>query len=40
MNCELSLAIVKKIMEAHDGFVQATAQPGKGATIQCYFQVE
>ncbi|OQP49930.1 PAS domain-containing sensor histidine kinase [Niastella populi] len=34
------LAIVKKIMEAHDGFVQATAQPGEGATIQCYFPVE
>jgi signal transduction histidine kinase len=36
----VGLAIVKKIMEAHDGFIQATAQPGKGATIQCYFPVE
>ncbi len=36
----MGLAIVKKIMEAHDGFVQATAQPGEGATIQCYFPVE
>lgn len=36
----MGLAIVKKIMEAHDGFVHATAQPGKGATIQCYFPVE
>lgn len=36
----MGLAIVKKIMEAHDGFVQATAKPGKGATIQCYFPVE
>lgn len=36
----MGLAIVKKIMEAHDGFVQATAQPEKGATIHCYFPVE
>lgn len=36
----MGLAIVKKIMEAHDGFAHATAQPGKGATIQCYFPME
>lgn len=36
----MGLAIVKKIMEAHDGFVTAIAVPGKGATIQCYFPVE
>jgi PAS domain S-box-containing protein len=36
----MGLAIVKKIMEAHDGFVQAKAEPGKGTTIQCYFPVE
>lgn len=36
----MGLAIVKKIMEAHDGLVQAIAEPGKGATIQCYFPVE
>lgn len=36
----MGLAIVKKIMEAHDGVVHATAQPDKGATVQCYFPVE
>ncbi|HEY8895458.1 MAG TPA: ATP-binding protein [Niastella sp.] len=36
----MGLAIVKKIMEAHNGFVQATAQPNKGATVQCYFPME
>jgi PAS domain S-box-containing protein len=36
----IGLAIVKKIMEAHDGFVLATAEPDKGTTIQCYFPVE
>lgn len=33
----MGLAIVKKIMDAHNGFVLATAQPDKGATVQCYF---
>jgi PAS domain S-box-containing protein len=36
----MGLAIVKKIMEAHNGFVLATAQPNKGATVQCYFPAE
>ena len=36
----MGLAIVKKIMEAHNGFVLATAQPDKGTTIQCYFPAE
>ncbi|MCS3796870.1 ATP-binding protein [Niastella sp. OAS944] len=36
----MGLAIVKKIMEAHNGFVLATAQPDKGTSIQCYFPVE
>lgn len=36
----MGLAIVKKIMEAHNGFVEATAEPAKGTTIQCYFPVE
>jgi PAS domain S-box-containing protein len=36
----MGLAIVKKIMEAHNGFVLATAQPDKGATVQCYFPAE
>jgi PAS domain S-box-containing protein len=36
----MGLAIVKKIMEAHDGFVQAASEPGKGTTIQCFFPME
>ncbi|THU30374.1 PAS domain-containing protein [Niastella caeni] len=36
----MGLTIAKKIVEAHDGFIQATAHPGKGATIQCYLPVE
>jgi PAS domain S-box-containing protein len=36
----MGLAIAKKIVEAHDGFIQANAQPGKGATIHCYLPVE
>jgi PAS domain S-box-containing protein len=36
----MGLAIVKKIMDAHDGFVLALAQPDKGATVQCYFPAE
>jgi PAS domain S-box-containing protein len=36
----MGLTIVKKIMDAHNGFVHATAEPDKGATIQCYFPVE
>jgi PAS domain S-box-containing protein len=36
----IGLAIVKKIVEAHDGFIQATAQPGEGATFYCYLPVD
>lgn len=36
----MGLAIVKKIMEAHNGIVLATAQPEKGTTVQCYFPLE
>ena len=36
----MGLAIVKKIMDAHNGFVLATAEPDKGATVQCYFPSE
>jgi light-regulated signal transduction histidine kinase (bacteriophytochrome) len=35
----MGLAIAKKIV-AHDGFIRAMAEPGKGATIQCYLPVE
>lgn len=36
----MGLTIAKKIVEAHDGFIQAIAQPGKGATIKCYLPAE
>jgi PAS domain S-box-containing protein len=36
----MGLAIAKKIIEAHDGFIEAIAQPGKGASIHCYLPVE
>jgi light-regulated signal transduction histidine kinase (bacteriophytochrome) len=36
----MGLTIAKKIVEAHDGFIQATAEPGKGATIKCYLPAE
>ena len=36
----MGLAIAKKIVEAHDGFIQANAQPGKGAIITCYLPAE
>lgn len=36
----MGMTIVKKIVEAHDGFIQATAQPGEGATFHCYLPVD
>lgn len=33
----IGLAIGKKIMEKHGGFITAEAKPGEGATINCYF---
>jgi PAS domain S-box-containing protein len=36
----MGLAIAKKIVEAHDGFIEAIAQPGKGASLHCYLPVE
>jgi PAS domain S-box-containing protein len=36
----MGLTIAKKIVEAHDGFIQAKAQPGQGATFECYLPVE
>jgi signal transduction histidine kinase len=36
----MGLAIAKKIAEAHDGFIQASAQPGEGATFECYLPVD
>ncbi|HYJ63227.1 MAG TPA: ATP-binding protein, partial [Parafilimonas sp.] len=34
------LAIARKIMEAHDGFIQAESTPGEGSSFHCYFPVE
>ena len=31
------LAIARKIMEAHDGFIRAESTPGKGSSFHCYF---
>lgn len=31
------LAICRKVVMAHDGFIQAEGWPGKGATFHCYF---
>jgi signal transduction histidine kinase len=36
----IGLAICNKIMAMHGGFIKATANPGKGAMLQCYFPVE
>lgn len=33
------LAICKKVMHLHDGFIAAESEPGKGATFHCYFPV-
>ena len=33
----MGLAICKKIMEMHGGFITADGKPGEGATFNCYF---
>jgi len=33
----IGLAICKKIMEAHNGFIEATSTPGEGSRFDCYF---
>jgi signal transduction histidine kinase len=33
----IGLAICKKIMEMHGGFITAESEPGKGTSINCYF---
>jgi PAS domain S-box-containing protein len=35
----MGLAICKKIMENHNGFIEAKGEPDKGATFCCYFPV-
>ena len=36
----VGLTICKKIMESHDGFIDAVSSPGNGAVISCYFPVD
>jgi signal transduction histidine kinase len=36
----VGLTISKKIVEAHDGFIEAISSPGNGALFNCYFPVE
>jgi signal transduction histidine kinase len=33
----MGLAICKKIMEMHGGFITVEAEPGKGASFHCLF---
>jgi PAS domain S-box-containing protein len=35
----MGLAICKKVMEIHQGFITAESSPGKGSTFHCYFPV-
>ena len=36
----MGLAVSKKIMELHGGFIEAESNPGEGATFTCYFPAE
>ena len=36
----MGLAICKKIMDIHDGFITAESVPGDGSRFSCYFPVE
>jgi PAS domain S-box-containing protein len=36
----VGLTISRKIVEAHDGFIDAVSSPGNGAIFNCYFPVE
>jgi signal transduction histidine kinase len=35
----IGLAVCKKIMEMHGGFIVAEGQPAQGASVNCYFPV-
>ena len=35
----MGLTVARKIVEAHDGIIQATGTPGQGAVFQCYLPV-
>ena len=36
----VGLTIARKIVEAHDGFIEAKSTPGKGSVFSCYFPIE
>jgi PAS domain S-box-containing protein len=36
----VGLTISKKIVEAHEGFIEAISTPGNGATFNCYFPTD
>lgn len=36
----VGLTISRKIVDAHDGFIDAVSKPGGGAVFNCYFNVE
>jgi signal transduction histidine kinase len=36
----MGLAICKKIMDLHGGFISAESMPGKGSRFDCYFPIE
>jgi PAS domain S-box-containing protein len=36
----IGLAVCKRIMELHGGFIEAESTPGKGSTFTCYFPEE
>ena len=33
----IGLAVCKKIMDLHNGFITVESEPGKGAVFTCYF---
>jgi len=35
----MGLAICKKVMENHEGFISAESEPGKGSVFCCYFPI-
>ena len=36
----VGLTIARKIVEAHDGFIEAKSSPGNGSVFSCYFPIE